>query len=275
VGREGQVFCLDAATGKVVWQKNVVTDGGAKIPEWGIASSAVIDGNLLYVNAGAGGIALDKATGREVWNGGSGAAGYASPVVFNSPAGKCVALFSAKELVVADAATGKKKATYPWVTSYDVNGADPLVDGDRIFLTSGYDRGCTMLKFNGRSLEKVWENKNIRSHFTSPVMLGGALYGVDGQAGSKAQLTCLDPVTGEVKWRGATGFGGMMVAGGKFLVLNDSGFLVAAEAGPAAYKEIARGKVVDGKPWTMPVLANGVVYCRNEKGDLAAVDVSK
>ena len=121
----------------------------------------------------------------------------------------------------------------------------------------------------------LWEGKEMRCHFSSPIYLDGHLYGIDDQTGS-GKLRCLDAKTGTAKWTSKkNGYENLMIAAGKILAVDKDGSLIVVEATPAAYKEIARGTVLNGKArnWTAPVLANGFVYCRNSDGDLVCVDV--
>ena len=87
-------------------------------------------------------------------------------------------------------------------------------------------------------------------------------------------MKCLDFKTGELKWAEKTGVGGLMLADRKLIALNEKGQLIVAEATPAAFKPLARAQVLGGKCWTMPVLANGKIYCRNAAGSVVCVDVS-
>lgn len=272
--RFGHVHALDA-NGKVIWAKNVMSDYGAARPTWGFAGSVLIEGNLAIVNAGASGIALNKDTGEAVWKS-NGTGGYSTPVLFDNEGTKAVALFSAKSVVAVALADGKKVWEHEWKTSYDVNAADPIFAGNKFFVSSGYDRGCALVEFKGGQTKALWENKNMRNHFANCVWAGDYIYGFDGNTGS-GSLSCLDAKTGEVKWKqsGLT-TGGLMVAGGRIVALADKGKLVIAEASPAGYKELASAKILDGrKCWTMPVLANGRIYARNNSpGDLICFDVS-
>jgi outer membrane protein assembly factor BamB len=152
---------------------------------------------------------------------------------------------------------------------YDVNAADPIVDGDKIFISSGYDHGGALLKAAGQKPEKVWENKNLRNHFNSCVLWQGYLYGPDDSG-----LRCVAFDTGALKWSyPAFGKGSLMVADGKLVALSERGELIIAAATPAAFTPISRAQVLKGKCWTTPVLANGHIYCRNAVGDVVCLDV--
>jgi outer membrane protein assembly factor BamB len=273
MSREGHVLCLEAATGKVKWQKNLIKDYGAQDIQWGLSGSPLVLGKIVVYNARASGIALDKLTGEKVWETAEGLCGYSAPVHFMYKGKDCVALFGCKQVSVVDAQTGAKLYSHPWETQYDVNVSDPIYFDGKLFITSGYGRGCALLDLSGDDAKVLWENQNMRSHFATPVYLDGHLYGVDGNTGG-GQLRCLEVATGKVKWSQKGRYENMMVVSGRILAIDSKGELSVAEANPEAFKEIARGSVLNGKAtnWTAPVLANGLVYCRNSKGDLVCVE---
>ena len=274
--RRGHLFCLDAAKGAVVWQKNLVTDLGLKIPEWGFAGSPLVDGDLLILNAGERGVAVNKQTGALVWKSSEEASGYATPVPM-SPAGKrVVAVFGAKGIFGLEPSNGKVAWSHDWETSYDVNAADPLASGDEVFISSGYNRGGALLKISPTGKPKVlWENKHMRNQLNSCVLLDGHLYGFDGNVGKEGTLRCLEWSSGGVKWtQKGLGTGSLMAASGRLIILSEMGELVVAEASPAGFKAVSRAQVLGGTCWTVPVLAGGKLLCRNSKGELVCLDVS-
>ncbi len=170
--------------------------------------------------------------------------------------------------------TGEKIASFEWVTKYDINGADPLILGDRIFISSGYDRECAMLDFSTGTLKKVWNNEVLKNQFSGSVYIDGYIYGVDGQTKKKGHLRCISAEDGTEQWSMPIGFGSLIAADGKLIALGEKGTLYFAEATPEKYSEIATIETgLTQLCWTPPVLANGMVYCRNDKGTLVAVDV--
>lgn len=272
--KNGDALCLDAKTGKVVWHKNPAKDLGLKQLTWYYSSSPVIVDNLVILNAGSAGVALDKADGHVVWHNGDEAGGYASAVPFTWDGKKCVALFGAQNLFALEAATGKILGKFEWKTSYDINSADPIITGDKIFISSGYNRGCALLSLGDGKMTEVYSNKNMRNQCNCSVLWKGYVYGFDGQVGGSGKLTCIDLDTGQVKWaQGGLGTGSLMLADGKLIVLGEKGKLAIAEASPDGYKELASAEVLTGKCWTVPVLAGGRIYARNAAGDLVCVDV--
>ncbi len=271
--KNGDAIRFKTATGQVVWHKNLNKELGLKHPTWYFAGSALIIDNMVILNAGTNGIALNKADGSVIWQNGKGAAGYSTAVPFTMNGQKCVALFSAKEMVALIAKTGKVLWKIPWKTNYDVNAADAIIDGDKIFLSSGYNKGCALYKFSSSDSTELWRNKKMRNHFNSCVLWKGYIYGVD----DGKSISCLDFKTGEVKWaQKGFGKGSLMLADGKLIILSDKGKLAIAEASPTEYKELASAQILPKKKcWTVPVLANGRIYARNNPdGQLVCLDVS-
>lgn len=269
LSREGHAFCLDALSGQVHWSKDLKRETGAQPPQWGFASSPLIEGNLVIYNVGTAGVALDKNSGKLVWKSGAGAAGYASPVAFTIGNQRGVAIFSAKALIALNPTNGRVLWQHPWETAYDVNAADPIFAGEYVFISSNYNRGCALLKISGGRPQVVWENRNMRNHFNSCVLVGGYLYGND-----EGRLACIDIRTGAERWRqGGMGKGGLIAAGGNLICMTERGMLVIVKATPDRYTELAYAQVMRGTCWTQPVLANGFIYCRSHEGELVCLDV--
>jgi outer membrane protein assembly factor BamB len=264
--------CLDAAKGELVWSKKV-DEYGVKRGGWALSGSPLVLGNTVIMDLGVV-FVLDKKTGKLVWKAGTNEAGYASAVVFGPAGQKKVTSFNGDGLSIYTA-KGEPVADYKWQTAYKVNSATPIVSGDKFFISSGYGRGCALLKLAEGELTKVWENKQLNNHCQTSVLLDGCLYGVHGQQGSSGSLKCLDFETGEVKWdqKGLKVGGGLTLADGKLFVQVDGGELLVAAASPKEFKELARAKVLEGQCWTMPMVANGCVYCRSHDGELVCVDL--
>jgi outer membrane protein assembly factor BamB len=265
--KSGKVFCLDALTGKIVWKKEF----GTKVPTWGFSSSALVHGKAVIFNTGSAGLAFDKDSGDSLWTSPDDTCGYATPVPFPHDGKTAIALFAKDSVKAVTLEDGKPLWSSPWQTEHDVNAADPVISGSQVFVTSGYGRGCSLIDFSGTETKKLWENKNMRSHMSGPVLIDGHLYGFDDM-----RLVCLDWKTGEKKWEEKSPKkGALMAAGDKLIVLGETGRLAIAEATPKGYQEISAAKVLEGRCWTMPILANGRIYSRNSEGHLVCLDVRK
>lgn len=273
LSRLGELHCFDAATGKIAWNVNVAKVAAAKRPQWAFACSPLVLGKQVIVDVGPI-VALDKADGKLAWKAGEDLAGYGSPLAFTLNGATMIASFNDYGPIVVDPAGPKVVARARWQTQYGVNAVTPIVQGDTLFISSGYNRGAALFQIAGDALKPVWENKNMRNHTNNCVLWNGCLYGFDGQVDQGA-LTCLDYKTGERKWVEKTvKAGALMLADGKLIVQSSKGDLIVAEASPAAYKELARAPVLTGTCWTTPVLSGGRIFCRNHKGDLVCVDVA-
>ncbi len=274
LSRKGDALCLDAETGRPKWAKDLVKEHKAQQTDYGLCGSPLVLGDAVIYNALESGVALNKLTGEKIWTGAAGPGAYATPVPFKSQGKDCVAIFGARSLFVVDAATGQKLSTFAWPTQFDANAADPLHFDGKLFITSAWEQGCALLDVSGGAARALWQNKNLRGHFSSPVYLDGYIYGIDDNT-PNGQLRCVDARTGEGKWAQKGGFESMSAAGGKLLAIDKKGLLTVAEAVPAGYKEVAKAAVLSGqaKNWTAPVLAHGLLYCRNGDGDLVCLDL--
>ena len=270
--KKGHVRCLDFSTGQTIWSRNFAQELSLELPEWSFAGSALVEGDLVILNAGRAGIALEKATGRIAWSSPPERSGYATPVPFQVNGRRAVAIFSARALVAVDPRTGHKLWEFPWESNRDVNAADPIVRGDKIFISSS--TGSALLQVSSNQAGVVWRQENFfRNYFNPSVVVGDFLYGIDGTTHRPTALACISFLTGERKWSEPNFGSGALMAGDNKLIILDKGDLIIADASPEKYVERARAQVIGGKCWTVPVLANGRIYCRNAVGDLVCVEI--
>lgn len=274
LSKKGHAFCLNLETGKVIWSRDLIKDHGVELPEWSFSGSVFVDGDRLLLNVGRGGLALDKATGKTLWIPSTETSGYATVVPY--PAGGPKAsrlLFSAKGLIAFDPATGQAASEHPLRTSRDVNAADPIVIGKRIVISSASGAAMIEPREDGSGVEVIWEQRDMKWYFNPGVLLGNHLYSLHGTTHKPTELMCADARNGEIKWT-MPGFGsGGVIAAGNTVIVFDNGTLTLFDADPAAYRPRHSQKILEGKCWTSPVLANGRLYCRNAVGDLACVEV--
>jgi outer membrane protein assembly factor BamB len=271
LSKKGHVFCLEAATGAVIWSRDVRKDHELKLPEWSFAASPFVEGDRLILNVGRAGLALDKRTGRTLWTTGTETCGYATPVPFTTQGRRALAIYGAKAIYAVAPDSGEILWEHPHVSGRDVNAADPIISGSQLLVSSS--TSALMLDVAGPQPRVLWENKHLRNYFNPSVLIDGHLYGLDGTTHRPTRLVCLDWATGEVKWsEEGFGSGGLVAADGKLAVL-DKGLLTLVKATPEKFERLAQAQVLGGKCWTSPVLAHGLVYCRNAAGDLVCVDL--
>ena len=285
----GDLFCLNALTGKVIWKRNVVKEFGTVPPYDGVgyAGSACVEGDLVLYNLNTAGIALNKYTGKTVWASQSGRCSFSTPVVFDHQSKRKVALFGAKSLFILDVSTGKVLSSYPWKTNCNENTADPIIDGNRIFISSAYGMGCALFNMNGHHLDLVWKHNDLNNQFTSNIYINGYVYGINEERSHRNAFKCIELNTGKVMWSQNMEFGSLIAADNKLLFLDEKGMLFIVEATHKGYNEIASGKVFINAPsrgkgrnrnrsywWTNPVLVNGYLYVRSDKGYLVCLDMT-
>jgi outer membrane protein assembly factor BamB len=272
LSKMGDFFCLDAKTGNVLWQKQLNKELGCELPTWHFSSSTLIVDDMAVVNVGTSGLALNKNTGAVVWQSGKGKCGYATPVPFTMAGKPGLAMFGEVTLFAVDPADGKELWQYPWKTQHQVNAADPIVTGNQVFVSTGYNRGCGLIEIAAGQAKKLWENRVMAMQINSPILRDGYVYGFD-----EAVFKCLKLEDGSQQWQDKSlGKGSLMMsADGRLILMSDKSELVVAKADPQKFDVLARAQVLpQGLCWTSPVLANGRIYARNAGGDFACVDVS-
>jgi len=265
----GKLHALNARNGKAVWSHDLRAEYGGRIPTWGISTTPLVEGNLLIVDVGGkeghSVMAFDKSSGKVVWKSASDVPGYSAPIAVTVNGVRQVFAFTGTALVALAPTDGKLFWRYNWETRYDVNAATPVfIPPDKIFISSGYGKGSALLQtqaLNGNAtMREIWKSREMKNHFSSSILRGNYLYGFDDFL-----LTCLDVATGQPKWQ-QRGFnkGSLLYADGHLIVLGEYGNLALVEATPESYKEKASAQILKGRSWTMPTLAGGKLYLRNQ-----------
>lgn len=263
-GALGRLLCCDAQTGKEIWSQQF--DGK---PQWGYSGSVLIEGQTAITTAGGSHgalVAVDKKSGKLIWQAGAGTVGYATPYPFTFDGQRYIVGFLANEAIIVTADHGTLVCQIPWKTDWDVNAASPIFHDGRLFLSSGYKTGSALFRLTRAgdklSAEKVWGvDKIILGKFQSAVLFEGHLYVSDEKA-----LKCVDFATGKEKWaeRGITN-GTVIIADGQLLVLTEDGELQIGRLAPEKFDPTTKVSLLDGRCWTIPTLYQGRLYARNLK----------
>jgi outer membrane protein assembly factor BamB len=279
LGAFGNLYALDAATGDTVWAHDLRKEFGADVPNWGVASSPLVEGGRVIVPGGGGKkrafLAFDSESGELAWSSGRALPAYASPIAATIGGIRQIVFFIAAGLVGVAADDGRELWTAPWTTSYDVNAATPLfVPQSGLFVSSGYDTGAALLQIVAEEGEfrayQIWRNRSMRNTWSTSVRVGQYLYGFD-----ESILKCLDILTGEMQWRGRAGTEGTLIyADGRLLVLGGDGSLRLVEASPEEFRSNAESRISNERTWAAPALADGVLYVRAWK-ELVALRVGQ
>jgi outer membrane protein assembly factor BamB len=268
LGAEGELRCFEAATGRGIWNKNILSDNGAQNIAWGMAASPlIVDGKVVVLPGGSGGrsvVAYDKLAGARVWGALDDKAAYASPVVATVAGKRQLLVITATRAVGLTIDSGKLIWEYPWVTQQGINCVEPIAVGpDRVYLSSGYGHGAAVIELapQGESfaVSAVWSSNRMKNKFNGPVLFEGYIYGLD-----EGILACIDVETGAQKWKGGRyGYGQVLLASGHLVVLTEEGEVVLVRAVPGSHQEVARFPALSGKTWNYPAIGDGMLLVRN------------
>ena len=292
-GAQGRLHCLDLRTGRVCWKRDLAREFKIRLSFFGAGSSPLVEGDLVILNIGGrdgpGVVALSARTGRLVWGAEKQwGAGYASPVPATIHGKRVVFVFAGGEsdpptggLLCLDPQTGTTHFRFPWRSRriYSVNASSPVVVGDTVFLSSIYDIGGALLRVSPKLTHTVvFRTEKYASHWMTPIVRGGYLYGF-----ADAILVCMELKTGKVVWstrpscdlpagaggtlrKGGLGRASLLWADGAFLCLGEYGDLCWMDLSPKGMKITARAKLFHARQtWVCPVLSRGLLYvCQNE-----------
>ena len=278
LGATGELRCLDANTGAVMWGKNILSDNQASNLPWAMAASPlIVDDKVIVLPGGSSGksvVAYNKMTGAPVWKVLNDTQAYVSPMLVELAGRRQIIVVSSSRVVGLVPENGALLWSYTWDTDNGINVSQPIiVDKNRFFISSGYGKGAALVEVKGAgntyTATTVWENKNMKNKFNSSVLHNGYIYGLD-----EGILVCLDVNTGERKWKdGRYGYGQIILAGNYLVVTSDQGGVALVKASPEKYTELARFVAVQGQTWNYPAIADGRLLVRNSN-EMAAFDIS-
>ncbi|PYR46358.1 MAG: hypothetical protein DMF89_22055, partial [Acidobacteria bacterium] len=277
LGALGELRCLDARTGALIWRRDILADNAASNLSWGMSGAPlVVDDKVIVLPGGAHGksvAAYERLTGAPVWTALDDQQAYASPMLVMLQGMRQVLIVTAKRAVGLTVEEGRLLWEYPWANYNGISVAQPLVLGnDRVFLSAGYGHGAATFEVtrSGESFvtRTVWQNTRMKNKFTSSVLHQGYIYGLD-----EAILACLEAATGELKWKaGRYGYGQVLLAGDHLIVLAENGDVALVRATPDRHEELARFSAISGKTWNHPAVAGGRLLVRNLR-EMAAFDL--
>lgn len=265
LGITGALSAWDPETGEPLWERRF-RDLDRVDPEFGTAMSPLVAGGRLVVHVGHGSagalLALDPATGETLWSWTGDGPGYASPVVAEVAGVSQVVTMSETRLVGVDLESGALLWERPFTTPYAQNAVTPVVRGD-VVVFSGLDQGVKAVRLvrgeDGWELEPVWETTDVSLYMSSPVAVGGALYGFSHR--KRGQFFAADLQNGTVRWTsaGRQGDNAALLGSNRILyALTTDGELVAFRPGAGGFEPLATYTVADTPTWAHPApLADG------------------
>ena len=275
LGATGVLNCLDGATGRSIWSRQILNDAAVENRLFGMAASPLLyDGKVFVVPGGRGRslVAYDSETGGLIWGAGNGPAAYSSPVVASLGGRTQILTFNADGLFSHDPHSGDVLWEYSWVTLPELNNVcQPIVlpevanEPDGVVISSAYGKGAVRLDVSFDEdvwrVEPKWTSRQLRCKFSSCVLHGDYLFGLD-----EKNLTCLDWRTGRVFWRGARyGYGQLILVGDLLLIQAESGEIALVEATPQQFREVAKITAFEHKTWNHPVVVGSLLLVRNDR----------
>jgi outer membrane protein assembly factor BamB len=282
-GAQGVLSVHDLATGARRWSRPTHREFGAPEGYFGAGATPVVAGGRVVVNVGggrrgAGIVAFDLATGATAWQATEEQASYSGAVAVDLDGASHVLMVTRLACLLVDAADGTVRWTFPFgQRGPTVNAATPLVlPGGRLFVTASYGIGSVCAAFDRTGVKPVWEGAEpLASQYCTPVHLDGRLYCVDGRDDlPPAALECVDAATGRVLWTDpAVGYGTLVAADGKLVVVQADGGLLLVRADPARADVLARARPLRGTIRALPALAAGRLYLRDER-ELVCLDLA-
>jgi outer membrane protein assembly factor BamB len=279
----GPLVCLEADSGKMVWEHDLFKEFNSKNIDYGYACSPMIEGDLLLTEPGGKGasvVAFDKKSGKVAWKAGDDKAAYASPIVMTVAGKKQAIFFNAGGLLSVGFADGKELWQVPWKTEFDCNIATPLLIGDKLFVSSGENVGCAMFSPSATGKpELLWESKGVKSvmknYWATAVHHDKHLYGISGEYEGVVNLNCVDAASGKLVWSEQRfQRGNVTIADGHLYILTIDGNLIVAPASPKGYQEKGKAKLLEpAKYINAPTISDKKLYGRDQKS-IICVDIA-
>jgi len=281
-----EVVCLEAGTGRKIWEVNLVAQFQGKRDGFGRAESLLIDGDRVICSPGGpvAMAALDKATGRTVWKspGVNEPAGYASPILVEYNGLRMLLTMASRSLIGVHAGDGQMLFHFEHFTPrYVANCVTPTYHDGRIFISGGYGLGSVLLKLavggDQATVQPVWRTKNLDNRHGGVILRDGHVFGA-GHMSDHGKWVCLDWNTGRVAYadRGI-GEGSLTCAGGLLYALSEQRKVGLLRPTPARYDLISQFKIPEGgegPSWAHPVVCGGRLYIRHADR-LYAYDVQR
>jgi outer membrane protein assembly factor BamB len=300
LGAMGHLFCFEAGSGKILWQKYLPADFGTKVPAWGLAGAPLVDGEQLIVLAGgtpgAMVVSFDKQTGKERWRALEGSEpGYCAPVILEFGGRRQLIIWHPQAVVGLNPSNGKNLWQVPFAVQSGLTIPTPRKIGNCLFVTSFYNGPLMVdLGSDGVSPNVLWRtgpesterrNDSLHAIMSSPIVTEDSIFGI----GSYGEMRCLDTKTGKIIWEthDATGrdrwWNAFLVPhNDRVVISNEQGDLIFAKLSQDGYKELSRAKMIEPTQpisrrmtvWSHPAYAMRSVFARND-GELIRVSLAK
>ncbi len=274
----GRLCALEAATGEVVWSRELWRDLGGTFRDVGYSNSPLVAGDLVVVPVGGQGQALAAfrlADGTTAWTGGDLGNAMSSPVLIELDGERQIVALMVEGVAGFEPASGRQLWFHPHRTDYDVNAATPVWHPATrtLLISSAYGQGTRALRLSRTGertdVAEAWFSRRLRVHHGNLLALGGHVYGSSGDFGP-APLTALDLATGAVAWQSRTFPKATLVqVGERTLVLDEDGRLAVVALSPSGLEVLQQAQVTSRLSWTPPTVVGRRVYVRDRRSLVA------
>jgi outer membrane protein assembly factor BamB len=268
-GATGLLNCLNLVDGHVLWSRDASKENGNSVPDWGEATSPLVENDLVIINAGGANktslVAYRVADGSPAWSSENHSGGYSSPVPATLAGTRQILIF-ADALIGCDATTGNQLWQFHWPGGHPHIALPVVANDSDVLIASGYGTGCARVKIErdaaGQwSATQVWRCNRMKSKFADLILSHGCIYGLDDGI-----MECIDASTGTLAWKdGRYGHGQTLLVGDLLLVMAESGEVILLDPQPDRLRELTRFTALNEKTWNPPALAGEYLLVRNDK----------
>lgn len=277
VSTNGQLHAVDIKSGKSIWSQDLSKSYGYESPPYGFSPSPLIENEKLFIQIGGqedfSFVALNKNTGELIWHSQTDEPAYSSPIIFDINETRQIVFMSAKGLFAVSPEDGELFWMYDWesrcpASGISLNAISPIfIHPDKIFISGGFGTisGGALIQITEHddkfTVNTLWYIDDMSNAINSSVFVDAYIYGFD-----QKKFKCIDASTGDLQWE-TLGFqdGSLIVVDGHIIALGANGNLALIEVNPEKYIEISNVKILDGRCWTPPTLADGKLYLRNHE----------
>lgn len=273
LGAAGELRCVRAADGSLVWRRDVLEEIGAENLEYGLAGSPLVVDDLLIVPSGGPAIlAFDRTDGAQRWSALEEHCSYAAPVRATLAGRDQVVVVTSERVAGLDPEGGAVLWTYPWSFKGPACCEAFPVGAEDLLVSAGYGQGTVRIRLtagaDGFEAEGLWRSRRLRTRFNATVVHEDHVYGFD-----EGMLVCLDFEDGRRVWRGERyGYGQVLRVGEHLIVTTEEGGVALVRASPERFEELGFVEAVDGMTMNVPALAHGRLLVRNDR-EMACFDL--
>jgi outer membrane protein assembly factor BamB len=275
LGAIGNLFCLDAGNGTVLWSVDLQKDFSGRVPTWGYAASPLIYKNNVIVQPGGSAngsiVALNRETGKVHWKNLSDEAAYATPILFEHNKQTQLVCWTPSHIRALNPENGTLLWSVPYKVQLGVSIATPIFHRNTL-LVSGYWKGTKAIRLGSNPAEAklIWEEtRNLNGLMSQPLYKDGYGYLLDKTRG----LICFELQTGKKLWddknrmtpRGRNPQASLVWLNDadRAIILNSDGELILARLNPDGYHEQSRTKII-GQTWAHPAYASNKIIARSD-----------